>query len=165
MDLTVIGLIKDEKIKVYDDQYYAEYFEDTKYLEIYLLSKNDAKRVFSYFLEDRKAHCYFRLQDDNWLFTEGNKRELDGWYEPYNGHDYEPFSLYLKSEIPWDLNESVFSIVNDETVFECSWKTFLDYWYIFMRINDEVMLISPNLMQKQILLFGCGNTTLIQKSY
>ena len=141
---------------------FIDYFENIDLISnIFLLSQPEANKVWSYYI-DPVINDFHKLNDNHWLYS--NNINIGDWIDSYNNNNLQTVSKILKKVTRWPDEKKVYFFLNNDTIFETNWETFLECWDDFLCIDDDgPVLMCEALLNICIRFNPIGNMVYIEK--
>lgn len=127
-------------------------FEDINNDEIFLLSKEDSKKIWEDNI-DKKHNHYFKLNDENWLINK-EKNIIDQNYINDFNEEFSGRITSLLDNLNWNEDDKIYFCINSDIVIYCSWKVLKNSWINFLYVyDDSPIILRINNNNKEALIF------------
>lgn len=146
------------KMKEIKKTIYNFAFEDIDSEDIYLLSKDEAVKIWELNIDKNDLH-FFKLKDGNWLIS--NERIIieQNYIVDFN----DEYSTRITSELEyleWKDMDKVFFCLNSDLIICTSWEIFKRNWINFLYVYDDcpiILRVDEN-SSKEALVFNAIGT-------
>lgn len=138
-------------------------FEDINSEEIYLLSKDEAVKIWEANIDKNDLH-FFKLKDENWLISHESIIIDQNYIIDFND-EYDVRIISLLENLLWKDIDRIFFCLNSDLIICTTWKIFKQNWINFLYVYDDcpiILKVGENNFKEALIFNTTGSICLVK---